>query len=164
MIHDHPLTGIGLDQFLSNYSIEYVQPQAWSERFISHPHNLIFDFWLRLGILGPIVLVWLLFSFYQVALSLRKRTKTKNTNTATSTTTEISASLAANPSVAGANKVDISNWRVLALALFGSMVDFAAHGLVDNSYFLIDLAIIFCVEVALLEVLRREIKATKEQQ
>jgi hypothetical protein len=116
------------------------------------------------------VLIWLLFSFYQLALSLRKHTKTENTNT--TTTTEISADIDANTgvsidtnsSVASTTKVNISNWRVLALALFGSMVDFAAHGLVDNSYFLIDLAIIFCVEFALLEVLRREIKAAKEQQ
>ena len=66
MIHDHPLTGIGLDQFLYKYSVEYVKPQAWLERFISHPHNLIFDYWLRLGIIGPVVLIWLLFSFFKL--------------------------------------------------------------------------------------------------
>ena len=41
------------------------------------------------------------------------------------------------------------------------MVDFAVHGLVDNSYFVIDLAIIFCVSFALLEILRREALAAK---
>ena len=30
-----------------------------------------------------------------------------------------------------------------------SMVDFLAHGLVDNSYFLVDLAFAFCLTLAL---------------
>ena len=33
--------------------------------------------------------------------------------------------------------------RTLALGLMASMVEFLAHGLVDNSYFLVDLAFIF---------------------
>ena len=49
-----PYNWFGLDQFLYKYSIEYVNPQAWLERFISHPHNLVFDYWLRLGIIGPV--------------------------------------------------------------------------------------------------------------
>lgn len=143
MIHDHFITGIGLDQFLYQYSIQYVRPQAWLERFISHPHNLVLDYWLRLGIIGPVVLVWLLFSFFRLALRLAKRSS-KN-----------KIGLVESPAA--------KYRRVLALALFGSMVDFTAHGLVDNSYFLIDLAIIFCLEFGLIEILRREALASKEQ-
>ena len=44
MIRDHPLTGIGLDQFLYKYQIEYVKPEAWLERFTSHPHNFLLDY------------------------------------------------------------------------------------------------------------------------
>jgi O-antigen ligase len=55
IIGDHPLTGIGQDQFLYQ-DPRYGVPQL---RFFttSHPHNWVFDFWLRLGLPG---LVWLL--------------------------------------------------------------------------------------------------------
>ena len=62
MIQDYPLTGVGLDQYLYQYVPRYVEPRAWSERFTSHPHNLILDFWLRLGIAGLLLLgsaLWL---------------------------------------------------------------------------------------------------------
>ncbi len=39
--------------------------------------------------------------------------------------------------------------RALALGLMCSMIDFLAHGLVDNSYFLVDLAFAFCLTLAL---------------
>jgi len=62
MIQDYPLTGVGLDQYLYQYVPRYVEPRAWSERFTSHPHNLVLDFWLRLGIAGLLILgsaLWL---------------------------------------------------------------------------------------------------------
>jgi len=52
MIRDHPITGVGLDQFLYQYAPRYVLPEAWPERFTSHPHNIVLDLWLRLGIMG----------------------------------------------------------------------------------------------------------------
>jgi putative inorganic carbon (hco3(-)) transporter len=136
MISDKPLTGYGLDQFLYYYNPQYVHPNAWTERFTSHPHNSVLDFWLRLGILGIPLLLWLLGSFFAIALRLRLRLKAPDK----------SAKLRG----------------VLATGLFGSMVHFAVHGLVDNSYFVPDLAIIFCLSFAMLDILRREAVATKE--
>ncbi|HUG14503.1 MAG TPA: O-antigen ligase family protein [Thermomicrobiales bacterium] len=52
MIRDRPLLGYGPDQFLYAYLPRYVEPVAWNERFSSHAHNLILDFWIRLGIIG----------------------------------------------------------------------------------------------------------------
>lgn len=63
MLVDHPLTGVGLDQYLYQYVPRYVEPVAWPERFTSHPHNLILDVWVRLGIAGVILAgcaLWLL--------------------------------------------------------------------------------------------------------
>ncbi len=131
IIKDHPLTGLGLDQFLYYYNPQYVNPLAWTERFTSHPHNLVLDFWLRLGILGPLLLGVLLFSFFRANLSRRLRKP------------------AWLQGQAGLR-------RVLALGLLGSMVDFIVHGLVDNSFFVIDLAIVFCLSFAMLEILRNE--------
>ncbi len=56
MILDRPLTGVGLDQFLYQYAPRYVEPVAWPERFTSHPHNLVLDAWVRLGIGGVVLL------------------------------------------------------------------------------------------------------------
>lgn len=53
------------------------------------------------------------------------------------------------------NTPDAKVRQVLVLGLSGSMVDFVAHGLVDNSYFLVDLAAIFCLSFGLLEAMRR---------
>jgi hypothetical protein len=45
--------------------------------------------------------------------------------------------------------------RALALGLMGSMVNFLAHGLVDASYFLIDLAFAFFLTLGLVQHLAR---------
>lgn len=68
MIRDHPIFGIGPDQFLYQYAPRYIAPQAWPERFTSHPHNLILDIWLRLGIMGLVVAV-----LYVIVLLRRAR-------------------------------------------------------------------------------------------
>lgn len=52
MAIDHPIFGVGPDQFLYQYWRRYVEPMGWPERYTSHPHNLILDFWLRLGVPG----------------------------------------------------------------------------------------------------------------
>jgi O-antigen ligase len=46
--------------------------------------------------------------------------------------------------------------RAMALGAAGSLADFAVHGMIDNSYFLPDLAIVFWLTLALLEHGRRE--------
>jgi putative inorganic carbon (HCO3(-)) transporter len=43
------------------------------------------------------------------------------------------------------------NRRALALGLMGSMVNFLAHGLVDASHFLIDLAFVFFLTLGIIE-------------
>ncbi|HNT04896.1 MAG TPA: O-antigen ligase family protein, partial [Anaerolineae bacterium] len=72
MISDHPITGVGLDNFLYRYP-DYMLPEAWEEPNLSHPHNIVLDFWTRLGIGGPVVLAVLLLAFFQAALRLYRR-------------------------------------------------------------------------------------------
>ncbi|MCI0477165.1 MAG: O-antigen ligase family protein, partial [Anaerolineales bacterium] len=64
MIRDHPIFGVGLDNFLYEYP-KYINPDAWREPNLSHPHNIVLDFWVRLGIAGVFVLAWMLFEFYR---------------------------------------------------------------------------------------------------
>jgi O-antigen ligase len=121
MIRDHPLLGVGLDNFLYHYRTFYVLPDAWEEFNLSHPHNLVFDFWLRLGLPGLIVLAWLLVAFFRRSWRAYRA-------------------------------LPEGNERLLVLGLMGGMVNFVAHGLVDNAFFLVDLAFVFMLMLALVQI------------
>lgn len=123
MIRDHPLVGVGPDNFVHYYAptrkqdrwqhecaagVGYMQPGAGDEPCLSHPHNEFLDFWLSTGILGLLAFLWLELVFWVRAAGIWRRSR-----------------------------------DVLTLGVMGAMAAGLAHGLVDNSYFLPDLAILF---------------------
>lgn len=105
MLRDHPWTGVGLDQFLGQYGRRYVRVEGWPERYTSHPHNMVLDFWLSLGVVG---LVWLWFLVEQIWRRFR--------------------------ALSGIQRDTIQ--RAAVAMLITGLV----HGLLDNSFFLPDLA------------------------
>jgi O-antigen ligase len=107
MIRDRPVTGYGPDQFLYAYNPRYVAPTSWGERFTSHPHNLLLDFWVRLGIIGGASAIIATAFCLRSALGIAR------------------GGARAGPLPAAA-----------ALGLLAAI----AHGMVDNAYFLLDLA------------------------
>jgi len=117
MIRDRPITGVGLDQFLNQYERRYVKPAGWPERYTSHPHNLVLDFWLRLGLAG---LGWLAAT---IALAVRCALRVWRQ----------------------------SEGRQLQTAALAVLITGAVHGLVDNGFFLPDLAVVTWLTVALIE-------------
>ncbi len=123
MVADHPIVGVGLDNFLYYYP-RYILPQAALEPNVSHAHNVFLDYWTRLGILGLITLTFLQGLFWGRVRNFLIRPV-----------------------------APYQRWLVLGLA--ASMVDFLVHGLIDNSYFLIDLALIFWLTFALMTILHR---------
>jgi putative inorganic carbon (HCO3(-)) transporter len=128
MIKDRPLFGVGLDNFLYQYRTRYVLPEAWQELDLSHPHNIVLDYWTRLGILGVVALVWLEGAFFVKGLRLYRRLPDRD-------------------------------GRALVLGLMASMVACLAHGLIDNSYFLVDLAFVFFVTVGIIASLSTRVEA-----
>ncbi|MFQ5593641.1 MAG: O-antigen ligase family protein, partial [Anaerolineae bacterium] len=122
MIRDHPVFGVGLDNFLYQYREHYILAGARDDPSLSHPHNLILDFWTRLGILGVVALGWLVYAFFQTTWQLYRRLD--------------------------------ENGQVLVLGLMSSMVYTLAHGLLDNSYFLVDLAYVFMLTIGIASRLR----------
>jgi O-antigen ligase len=72
MIRDRPLTGVGLDNFLYVYRERYMPPEAWQEPDISHPHNIVLDFWVRLGIGGVFALGLLQVEFWRRVFNLAR--------------------------------------------------------------------------------------------
>jgi O-antigen ligase len=123
MIQDHPLLGVGLDNFLYAYRTRYVLPTAWEEFNLSHPHNVVLDFWLRLGLPGLLVLLWLVVGFFRRGWRSYRR-------------------------------LSESSGRLLALGLMAGMVNLLAHGLVDNAFFLVDLAFTFMLFLALVQAVK----------
>lgn len=72
MFREHPLLGVGPDNFLYAYRTRYILPTAWEEFNLSHPHNWPLDFASRLGVLGLGVFVWLQTSFWRRGLRLAR--------------------------------------------------------------------------------------------
>jgi putative inorganic carbon (hco3(-)) transporter len=132
MLRDRPLTGVGIDQFYNQFRLTdeagafRYMPPGFEESFTSHPHNIVLDWWLSLGIMGVPLLLWLGWRFYRVALER----------------------------IRGATSAGDREGGALAAGLLAAMVAFAVHGLVDNSYFLLDLALTFWLGCGMLQVLR----------
>jgi O-antigen ligase len=127
MIRDHPLFGVGPDNFLYAYRGRYLLPEAWQESSLSHPHNVILDFAARLGLIGLGVFIWLQIAFWSAAFRALRRAR---------------------------RSADVAQWPLL-IGLMASMIDFLAHGLVDASYFVVDLAFVFMLTLALVQKVNR---------
>jgi O-antigen ligase len=146
MIRDHPLLGVGPDNFLYYYvnprAIDPHNPaasncpalpralpaphyldlrDAWQEPCLSHPHNVVLDTWLSTGLIGLIALALVLVGFAMLARR--------------------------NLRVCGAG------WpRAVQVACCAIVLATLVHGLVDNSIFVPDLAVAFWLALALTSV------------
>jgi O-antigen ligase len=120
MLRDHPLLGVGLDQFYTLRNQEgsrYLAPEAalTSERYASHPHNFLLDIWLRMGLGGLLAFAALIVQFIRRVWTIR------------------------------------DEQRVLVAGLTAALVAALVHGLVDNFYFVEDLAFVFWLHLALVD-------------
>jgi O-antigen ligase len=132
MIQDHPVLGIGPDNFGHYYAprkgqqlyspcrgLGYLnEKDASDEPCLSHPHQEALDVWLSTGIAGLAAAIWLQTVFWRLVIGAWGR------------------------GVAGPG-------RVLLLGAAGAMLASLLHGLVDNSYFLMDLSVLFWTLCAL---------------
>lgn len=115
MIRDHPIFGVGLDQFLYQYAPRYISPVAWPERFTAHPHDIFLDLWLSLGILGLAAAGVYAVTMFRTMQRVVRRDSS------------------------------------LGLAAAGAIIAGVVHGLIDNGYFLPDLALMFWFLTAIIE-------------
>jgi O-antigen ligase len=120
LLQDHPLTGVGLDQFLYQYRSRYILPEAWEDPDLSHPHNVLLDYWVRLGIAGVAIGIAFQWFFWKQALGVYRQVRYQNP-------------------IAFA----------LILGVMGAMADFLAHGLVDMAHFNINLSYLFAILVVI---------------
>jgi O-antigen ligase len=131
MIRDHPWLGVGPDNFLYAYRGGYINPEAWQEPNLSHAHNFALDFASRLGLPGLAAFLWMQVAFFRRAWLVFASPR-PSSEVGLSTSSE--------------------GWgaRALAVGLAASMIDFLAHGLVDASYFFVDLAFAYFLTLGLM--------------
>jgi O-antigen ligase len=123
MIRDQPWFGVGPDNFLYAYRGRYLRPEAWQEPSLSHPHDVMLDFAARLGLIGLGVFIWMQAAFWITAFRVLRRAK---------------------------SSLNRAQWALI-IGLMASMIDFLTHGLIDASYFVVDLAFVFMLTVALIQ-------------
>jgi O-antigen ligase len=123
MLRDHPWFGVGLDNFLHYYG-DYVQPGAEIDRWLSHPHNLLLDFWLRLGLGGLHVVAILILEFVRASRRALLYSRCEPL-------------------------------RGLAVGLTAGMGAALVHGLIDASFFVVELAFWFMLALAWIVQLSR---------
>lgn len=96
-------------------------PDAWEEPDLSHPHNLVLDQWVRLGIAGLGLLMVMQFVFWRRLLRLYRR-------------------LWGQPDPV---------MLAVVMGALASMFNLLVHGMVDHSIYVIDLAVVFSLLIAL---------------
>lgn len=146
IIRDHFLLGTGPASFRllynvrspnyphkgdDSYALKALGDQPFPLTFdpgISHPHNIVLDFWVSSGLLGLAALFWLLGAF-------------------TARLRQLYRLCVGVPSGALLQR--------LLLGIAGGMLTLVIHGMVDNSYFVPDLAFIFWFFIAVVLVVDR---------
>jgi putative inorganic carbon (hco3(-)) transporter len=142
MIQDHPIVGVGPDNFNTYYAPRhsqqlYTQDNCWGKGYIiepgasdepclSHPHDEFLDFWLSSGILGLAAGIAAVAVFWWLLVAAWRR------------------------------GTDDRWTRPLVLATGAAMAASLLHALVDNAYFLMDLSVFFWMLCILADWLARE--------
>jgi len=139
LIHEHPWLGVGPGNFLAAYRTRYILPRAWSEPNLEHPHNVYLDHWTRLGILGVLAGIATQVAFW--------RTLSRRSDPASPP--ELRSETLHQPGTSNAPAGHAAGRSALSLGLAGSMAAVLAHGLVDNTLFFPDLALVFFLTLAL---------------
>jgi O-antigen ligase len=128
MIRDRPIVGYGPDQFLYAFLPRYVAPTAWGERFTAHAHNLVLDFWIRLGLAG-LVLAVLAMAVIVTATIGDARRPTSRPTLARAATVGLAAALAQGlvDNAYFAHDLAMSAWLLAWLAIGVPLADIAAQ-------------------------------------
>ena len=109
MAQDFPLLGVGPDNFLYHYRSDYLLPAAWREPSLNHPHNIVLDWWTRLGLPGLMLgMAWLAAGIAGLVTALRRQQDS-----------------------------------ALMVGLLAGVAAAVAHGLIDMSYALPDLMLVW---------------------
>ena len=176
MLVDHFWLGVGLDNFLYYYG-DYIRSGAEVDRWLSHPHNIVLDFGLRLGVGGLVLLVALVGGFFRSAWRAFRANVTDDVAEKSviwksrlqecpsvpdgvaapwATTDDEARSAIGNrayDTIAQAAKAYGSQGTqedqpAMLLGIVAGMVAVLAHGMIDSAFFLVELAFWFMFALA----------------
>jgi O-antigen ligase len=132
MALDHPWFGVGPDNFLYAYRSGYILPAAWQEPNLNHPHTWLLDWWTRLGLVGTVLgLGW----WWSGLRATWQRLHHASTNT------PLNAAL----------------W----LGTLAAMTSALSHGLIDLSYAVPDLMLVWVLMTMMPTLAAAEIGSEK---
>ena len=147
MIQDHPLLGVGMDNWLCHYSLNDVcstnLPHYWvltipgtnvptglhDEPTLSHPHDIFLHVWVSMGIFGLLAFVAILGLFYWLFARIIK-------------------------TVRNTNSPEIARLEWMVVGVGGAMLAALCQGLIDSAFLEQDLAFCFWMLVSALLILR----------
>jgi O-antigen ligase len=118
MLKDRPLLGAGLSGYQTRVTPYHQQEHI---EIFMYPHQLLFNFWSEIGLLGLIAFIWIVILFYKQGFPCLK---SSHYNLAPKTDTLI--------------------------PIMAAMTTLLAHGLVDVPYFKNDLSVLFWLVIGLL--------------
>jgi O-antigen ligase len=153
MIRDHPIFGVGLDNFLYEYP-KYIRAEAWREPNLSHPHNIVLDFWSRMGIPGVIALVWMVVAFLQPGWRMLTHTLIHEASPQSIGTPNAHTRVgdASRPFFLKGERMQA---RALAIGLMAGMAAALVHGMIDAAYFFVDLAYVWMLMLGVMGEIER---------
>jgi O-antigen ligase len=120
--------------FDEKYKSKYWQPLE----IYMYPHNIILNFWTEIGLLGMILMIWIIIKFFRIGIW----------------------------NLFGNWKLEIGNWnrgnnKFIVVGLTCSMVVMVVHGIVDVPYFKNDLAVMFWLFLAMMSNIKLEERSEK---
>jgi putative inorganic carbon (HCO3(-)) transporter len=122
MIKANPIFGAGL----SGFPVLYEQyKEAKHVEFLPYPHNIIFNFWVEIGLVGLIAFIWLVINFFRQGFKTNLKLKTQG------------------PWLK-------AHGSELVIPLLASMISILIYGLVDVPYFKNDLSYLFWILISLM--------------
>ena len=114
------------------FDINYKR-QFWQPLEIyMYPHNILLNFWTEIGLVGMLLFVWIIIKFFKIG----------------NWKLEI-------------GNLDKENNKFIVIGLICSMIVIVVHGLVDVPYFKNDLAVMFWIFLAMMSVIKLEVRSKK---
>ena len=128
MVKDHWWWGVGPDNFLYYFQTAYLPAPDYPEPTLSHPHNIVLHFWLALGLPGLLWVMVTLVAFFWTVRRLFRFLPREGISYA------------------------------LVWATVVAMVYSLAHGMVDQSFLLPDLMVLFWFGAAIVASIHERVK------
>jgi len=117
--------------FDDKYKAQFWQPLE----IYMYPHNIVLNFWTEVGLFGVLLFMWIIIKYFCTLIS--------------------------NFQFPISKQFSMTNFQFIKYGLIGAMIVIVVHGLVDVPYFKNDLAVMFWIFLAMMSVIKLEVRSKK---